>query len=41
MPQDLDTNVIISTAGGPQNATIAASLAVDEQQVNNLLLDVV
>lgn len=39
--QDLDTNVIISTAGGPQNATIAASLAVDEQQVNNLLLDVV
>jgi len=39
--QDLDTNVVISTAGGPQSATIAASLAVDEQQVNNLLLDVV
>ncbi|KAG0568306.1 hypothetical protein M758_6G009200 [Ceratodon purpureus] len=39
--QDLDTNVVISTTGGAQSATIAASLAMDEQQVNNLLLDVV
>lgn len=39
--QDLDADVILSTAGGPQNPTIAASLAVNEQLVNNLLLDVV
>jgi hypothetical protein len=41
LPQDLDADVILSTAGGPQNPTIAASLAIDEQLVNNLLLDVV
>ena len=41
LPQDLDADVILSTAGGPQNPTIAASLAINEQQVNNLLLNVV
>lgn len=39
--QDLDAGVVFSTAGSPQGASLAASLAIDEQQVNALLLDVV
>jgi aarF domain-containing kinase len=38
----LDTDVLITTtAGGPGSATVAATMAIDEQQINALLLDVV
>jgi aarF domain-containing kinase len=40
--QDLDTDVLITTtAGGPGSATVAATMAIDEQQINALLLDVI
>ncbi|EFJ36502.1 hypothetical protein SELMODRAFT_165641 [Selaginella moellendorffii] len=38
--KDLDSDIRITTAGGPQGATVAATLAVDERQINALLLDV-
>ncbi|KAI5057656.1 hypothetical protein GOP47_0027671 [Adiantum capillus-veneris] len=39
--QDLDSEIMITAAGGPRSATVAATLAVDEQQVNALFLDVI
>lgn len=39
--QDLDSDIMITAAGGPRSATVAATLAVDEQQINALLLDVI
>ncbi|KAH7282555.1 hypothetical protein KP509_35G036400 [Ceratopteris richardii] len=39
--QDLDSEILITASGGPRSATVAATLAVDEQQVNALFLDVV
>lgn len=39
--QDLDPEVLVTASAGLGNTRIAASLAVDEQQVNALLLDVV
>lgn len=40
--QSLDSDVLITAAGGPGGATtVAASMAFDEQQVNALLLEVV
>ena len=32
---------MVTATGGPRSATVAATLAVDEQQVNALFLDVV
>lgn len=39
--QDLDSEIMITAVGGPRSATVAATLAVDEQQVNALFLDVI
>lgn len=39
--QDLDSEIMITATGGPRSATVAATMAVDEQQVNTLLLDVI
>ncbi|MCO5549996.1 hypothetical protein L7F22_003473 [Adiantum nelumboides] len=39
--QDLDSDIMITAAGGPHRTTVAATLAIDEQQVNALFLDVI
>ncbi|XP_057858550.2 uncharacterized aarF domain-containing protein kinase At5g05200, chloroplastic [Cryptomeria japonica] len=39
--QDLDSELIVAASSGPNNATISANLALDEQKMNALFLDVV
>ncbi|KAJ7536640.1 hypothetical protein O6H91_12G076000 [Diphasiastrum complanatum] len=39
--QELDSDVLITAAGGPRSTTISAAIAIDEQQINALLLDVI
>jgi aarF domain-containing kinase len=39
--QDLDSELIIAASRGPNNATISTNIAIDEQQMNALFLDVV
>ncbi|URD99090.1 ABC1 family [Musa troglodytarum] len=39
--QDLDTEIVVATARGPNAAAISANVVVDERQMNALFLDVV
>eukprot|EP00262_Sarcandra_glabra_P018612 TRINITY_DN674_c0_g1_i1.p1 TRINITY_DN674_c0_g1~~TRINITY_DN674_c0_g1_i1.p1 ORF type:complete len:548 (+),score=64.22 TRINITY_DN674_c0_g1_i1:34-1644(+) len=39
--QDLDTEIVVATARGPNAAAVSANLVVDENQMNALFLDVV
>ncbi|XP_031499067.1 uncharacterized aarF domain-containing protein kinase At5g05200, chloroplastic [Nymphaea colorata] len=39
--QDLDTELIVTAARGPNTAAVSANLVVDERQMNALFLDVV
>uniref|UniRef100_A0A0C9RWZ3 TSA: Wollemia nobilis Ref_Wollemi_Transcript_7702_1977 transcribed RNA sequence n=1 Tax=Wollemia nobilis TaxID=56998 RepID=A0A0C9RWZ3_9CONI len=39
--QDLDSELVIAARRGPNSATISANVAVDEQQMNALFLDVI
>lgn len=39
--QDLDTEIIVATARGPNAAAISANVVIDERQMNALFLDVV
>lgn len=39
--QDLDTEIVVATARGPNAATVSANVVVDEKQMNALFLDVV
>ncbi|KAL5991339.1 hypothetical protein ACLOJK_012246 [Asimina triloba] len=39
--QDLDTEIVVATASGPDRAAVSANLVVDERQMNALFLDLV
>ncbi|XP_058110684.1 uncharacterized aarF domain-containing protein kinase At5g05200, chloroplastic isoform X2 [Magnolia sinica] len=39
--QDLDTEIVVATARGPDRAAVSANVIVDERQMNALFLDVV
>ncbi|XP_010922767.1 uncharacterized aarF domain-containing protein kinase At5g05200, chloroplastic [Elaeis guineensis] len=39
--QDLDTEIVVATARGPNAAAVSANVVVDERQMNALFLDVV
>lgn len=41
MLQDLDPDVLLTQTASPSGSSVNATLVVDEQQVNALLLDVV